>query len=424
MEIFKRFLPKKYRWMINLLKNLEKEDRKNVIKGWKNRKRYYTQEDVEANLKDLARCANCPNMCRFDCPAVQISKHEPFAPAHKARMSYLVGMNHFSWNNPTAIDTMYACMGCDACYQWCPMDISCADLLFEMRAELEKRDLIPEKLHKLDQNIKQNGSIFKHTPFDKDSDFNYKDQNPEVFFYIGCMDAKYHPNTIRATIAILEHLKIPFCTHLESRECCGGPIRKAGFQSTAIKLSKQNQNLIKNSNASMIIANCPGCVDTLKNTYEKFDSDLKIEVKHTLEFIWEMIQEKKIDFSNSVAKTATYHDPCLLSRREKNTQIIDTTRKILHLIPDLEFKETYLHGEETQCCGMGGAYAVANPEYSQKIREKRLMELKTPNPDVILSACPSCEYALNKAQRQTDTFDEKIQDIVEIIAESIGLSYK
>lgn len=411
--------------MATLLKDIDKEDRKNVLAGWKNRKHYYNMEDVEANLKDLARCANCPNMCRFDCPALQVSKIEPYAPAHKARVSYFVGMNHLPWNlSASTIDTMYACMGCDACYQWCPMDISTGDLLFEMRAELEKRDLIPERLHKLKDRITSNGSVFDHSPFSGDLDFNHNDPNPEVFYYIGCMDLKYQPNTIRATMAILEHLKIPYCTHLESRQCCGGPVRKAGYHTVAQTLSDQNINLIKEAKVKTVISNCPGCIDTIKNTYpEKFDGKLKADIKHIIEFLWEKISANELRLTQQIEKTVTYHDPCILSRRDNNINLVAETRKILELIPGLTIKEAFLHGNETRCCGMGGAYGVSNPEYSSKLREDRLDQLKKHSPDVILSGCPTCEYALEKAQQQTNEFDEKIQDIVQMIAESAGITY-
>lgn len=425
MEVFKKFLPKKYRWMVNILKDVEKEDRKNVISGWKNRKRYYTMENVEANLKDLARCANCPNMCRFDCPALQVSKKEPYAPAHKARVSYFVGMNHLPWDvSSSVIDTMYACMGCDACYQWCPMDISTGDLLFEMRAELEKRDLIPDRLQKLKTRIQTNGSVFEHTPFHEDLDYNHNDPDPEVFYYIGCMDLKYQPNTIKATMALLEHLEIPYCTHLESRECCGGPVRKAGFKDVAATLSKKNQELLHKSKVKTIISNCPGCIDTLKNTYsEIFGNKLKPDVRHVIDFFSEKIQNGEISLSHPIERVITYHDPCILSRRDNNIRLVDEARNILKQIPDLNLKEAYLHGDETRCCGMGGSYAVANPDYSQNLREDRLKQLKKHSPEVIVSACPTCEYAFKKAQESLHDFEQTIQDIVQLIAQAAGLEY-
>ena len=70
---------------------------------------------------------------------------------------------------------------------------------------------------------------------------------------------------------------------------------------------------------------------------------------------------------------------------------------------------------------MGGAYGVSNRENSAILREERLVQLEKHNPDYIVSACPTCEYAFNKAQEQTKEYHEEIKDIMELLAESCGI---
>jgi Fe-S oxidoreductase len=425
MEIFKKL--KKYSWMLPIFKNASKEDRANFVEGYKHRKTYYTMDNIDANIEDLARCALCPNMCRFDCPAVQVTKKEPYAPAQKARIGYFMAMDYLPMSNSSAIDTLYQCMGCDACYQWCPMDISTGDLLFEMRAELEKRDLIPEHLHPLKIKIEANGSIFEHSPFTEDSDFNHNDPNPEVFYYIGCMDAKYQPTTIHATMAILEHLGIKYCTHFEARQCCGGPVRKAGYNSVAKGLSQQNRDLIEGSKVKLVISNCPGCTETLLTTYKSLGNPIRTRVVHVIDFLLEKLQNKQLVPTVALDKTITYHDPCVLSRRDNILNRVEEARQVLHFIPGMVLHEPILHGDETRCCGMGGAYAVSNPEFAQTLRVERLTQLKASSPegvDLIVSACPTCEYAFHKAQVETKSFQKRnVKDIAELLADSLGLSY-
>ncbi len=421
MEIIKKL--KKYKWMAPLFKTIGKEDRNNFIDGYKNRKKYYTMENIDANLKDMARCALCPNMCRFDCPAVQVTKKEPYAPASKARISYFMGMNHIPMDDPSAINTLYQCMGCDACLQWCPMDISTGDFLMEMRAELEKRDLLPPSVQPLKERIESNGSVFKNSPFSEESDFNHNDLNPEVFFYIGCMDMKYGHQTIRATMGLLEMLGIKYCTHLESRECCGGPINKAGYKSVAVGLSARNQALIKESKVKTVISACPGCTGTIKKTYGTLGHPVKARVIPAIQFFLEKIKDGSLQLTESVEKTLTYHDPCLLARKNNEINFVKETRELIALIPGIELKEAYLHGDETRCCGMGGAYQVTNPKYSSKLREERLIQLEKYSPDYVVSACPTCEYAFKKAQEQLKNYTSKVKDLVDIIADAAGVKY-
>ena len=79
-------------WIATVLKKLNQEDLKNLQEGYENRKKFYSSplKNFEPNLKKMAMCANCPNMCRFDCPAVNLTKVETYAPANKARIAYLM----------------------------------------------------------------------------------------------------------------------------------------------------------------------------------------------------------------------------------------------------------------------------------------------------------------------------------------------
>ena len=185
MEIIKKI--GKHKWLINLIMGMEKEDRNNLLAGYKKRKEYYTSNlpDFEANLKDMAKCALCPDMCGFDAPCLLTSKNSAVSPQNKSRLALFMGMERIPMDNPSAISVLYSCMSCDACKHWCPMDISTGDLMVEMRSELEKRDLIPEKLHHLKNRIIDNGSVFEKGPYSEESEFNINMPNAEVFYYIG-----------------------------------------------------------------------------------------------------------------------------------------------------------------------------------------------------------------------------------------------
>lgn len=417
MEIFKKLA--KYGWMLDILKDMSKEDRNNFLHGYKNRKTYYTKTDMDVNLKDMLKCANCPNMCRFDCPALQITKQETYSPAKKAQIAYFSGMDHISMNNSSIQNTFYACMTCDACREWCPMDISTGDLLVEMRQQLESRELIPPRMAPINKTSKLNGSIFEESPFLRDSEFNINDSNPEVFFYIGCMDLKYRKETVRATIKLLRHLNIPFCTHLEERQCCGGPVYKAGYRTTSQTIMEKNHDLLKKSKVKTVITNCPGCFSTLNRTYDKMDLHLKVDIKHSIEFFLQKIRNGDLKLTRALNKTIVFHDPCLISRSSSVQSFVKEFRELFKLIPGIKISEPSLHGKETRCCGMGGTYAVSNPDNAKKLHSDRLKQLHEKKADWIVSACPTCEYALIDAQKSVSESTESIFDFVELILAAI-----
>jgi len=295
------------------------------------------------------------------------------------------------------------------------MDISTGDLLFEMRAELEKRDLIPERIHPIKTKIEANGSIFDHSPFTEDSDFNHNDPNPEIFYYIGCMDAKYQPTTIHATMAILEHLGIKYCTHFEKRQCCGGPVRKAGYLSVAKGLSQQNQQVIEDSKVKLVISNCPGCTETLLTTYETLGHPIKTKVVHVIDFLLEKLQNQQLSPSITLEKTISYHDPCVLARRDNILNRVEEARQVLHFIPGVTIHEPALHGDETRCCGMGGAYAISNPEFAQTLRKERLTQLTEASPngsDLLFLPVPRVNMRFKKHKWSLARFKNGISKIL------------
>ena len=422
MEILKNF--SKNKWLLNMIMSMDKEDRNNLLAGYKNRKKTYTSNllDFEVNLKNLAKCSVCPDMCGFDAPCLLISKSNTVSPQNKSRLALFMGMERIPMDNSSAISTLYSCMNCDACKHWCPMDISPGDLMVEMRSELEKRDLIPEKLHHLKNRIEDNGSVFEKGPYSNESEFNIDMPNAKVFYYIGCVSATERQSMVRANIALLNHLKVKFTTKFDDRNCCGSPLYKVGYKSVAMELAQKNKNLINDSKVKLVLTDCPACMNTLKSTYSDWGVKIKPKILHFKDFILDKIEKGEINPEKSIDKVITYHDPCIFARGLEETEI---SREVFAKIPGLEVKEAYLHGAETRCCGYGGGYHVTNKELSIKEGLIRLDQLRKHSPDYIVSTCPTCELAFLEAQKnaKNDKYTEKIKDLSEIVAESLGLDF-
>jgi len=278
MEILKKF--SKNKWLLNMIMSMDKEDRNNLLAGYKNRKKTYTSNlsDFEVNSKLLAKCALCPDMCGFDAPCLLLAKTNTVSPQNKSRLALFMGMERIPMDNPSAISAIYSCMNCDSCKHWCPMDISTGELMVEMRSELEKRDLIPEKLHHLKNRINDNGSVFEKGPYSKESEFNIDIPNAEVFYYIGCVSSTERKSMVRANIALLYHLKVKFTTKFQDRNCCGSPLYKVGYKSVAKDLAKKNKEIINDSKTKIVLTDCPACMNMLKSTY----SDWGVKIKPTI----------------------------------------------------------------------------------------------------------------------------------------------
>ncbi|MHA1475565.1 MAG: (Fe-S)-binding protein [Promethearchaeota archaeon] len=422
MEIIKSI--GKNKWMLNMFKDMDKEDRSNMLAGYKNRKKFYASKlpDFEVNVKDLAKCSLCPDMCGFDAPCLLVSKSNTVSPQNKSRLGLFMGMERIPMDNSSAISALYSCMNCDACKHWCFMDISVGELMVEMRSELEKRNLIPEELHHLKNRIIDNGSVFEKGPYSQESEFNINIPNAEVFYYIGCVSATERKTMVRANFALLNHLKVKFTTKFGDRNCCGSPLYKVGYKSVAIDLAQKNKDVINNSKTKIVLTDCPACMNMLKITYSDWGVKIKPKILHFKDFILDKIEKGELNPDKPVDKVITYHDPCVFARGLGETK---TSREVFAKIPGLEVKEAYLHGEETRCCGYGGGYHVTNKDLSIKEGLIRLDQLRKHSPDYIVSTCPTCELSFLEAQKnaKNDNYTDIIKDLSEIVAESLGLSF-
>ncbi|MBD3353066.1 MAG: hypothetical protein GF364_16415 [Candidatus Lokiarchaeota archaeon] len=403
---------KKYKWIAKVILTTSWADKKKIISGFKNADQYYEIENTKTNMKDLLKCTLCPNMCRFECPSLRVTQKEMYAPATKARISYHMERGDIPMSDLHSAEVPYICTNCDGCQTWCPMDISAGDLLRGVRADLVAQDIYIPGVKEFEEKVVTAKTAFTESTFSSNPDFNVNMENPNVFYYTGCVMAEKKPEAVKANIEILKFAGVSFCTHTDKRQCCSGPLYTLGFDETVKKFAEQNLALFDESGVEVIIADCPACVNTIKNTYRELGYDHDYKVMTTGQYYAQLIKQGKLKLEHPVNISITYHDPCILVRKLERQPFIDTgnldpelryngeneldsSRYIFSKIPGLELKDVFLHGQQTQCCGRGGVSHVHHPEISDKIGKQRVKQLKDMNADEIVSACPACEEGLN-----------------------------
>jgi heterodisulfide reductase subunit D len=407
---------KKYKWMGKVFLRTGWKNLKKTIQGFRTEKKYYKVKEghtTHVNMKELAQCSLCPNMCRFECPSLRVTQKEMYAPATKARLMYHAERGDLDWHDLHTAEVAYMCTNCDGCRNWCPMDISTGELLSQVRADLVDQHIHFPGTNEFNMRVVKNQTAFVPETFSRHEDLNVNMEDPEVFYYTGCVMAEKKPESVKANMKILEKAGIKFCTHMDERTCCGGPLNTLGFLDSVKMFAQKNIELFENSGAKIIVADCPACTHTIRNSYKAVGHDHQFEVYTSVEFYRKLIEDGRITPRLPVKKSITYHDPCISSRGKMGTIDIENARFIFSKIPELDFREVYLHGAETQCCGRGGVQRIHHPEIADRIGKERVAELRSTGAEYIVSACPACEegFMFNDGN--------PVLDIGEILADSL-----
>lgn len=406
----------KYTWMIKaFLFGTNFTAKRRIISGFLGSKKYLKipEGETHTNMKDLLKCALCPNMCKFECPTLRATRKEMYAPATKSRISYFIERGVLDPSDPHTAEVPYICTNCDGCKNWCPMGISTGELLKGVRADLVERGCVSDELKAFNTRVLENRTTFTKETFSSHPEYDVQMADPEVFYYMGCVMAEKKPEAVMANISILKKAGVRFCTYSNERQCCGGPSFTVGFRETTRELGENNLELLEKAGAPTVITDCPACKDTIQKKYVDLGLKHKLTVMTTTEYYKLLIDEGRIQPTKKVDLSITYHDPCIAARGFGD---IDTARSILAKIPGLELREPFLNKKETQCCGMGGVSHVHHPEISEAIGSQRYDQLTNTGADKIVTSCPACEEGFMIASRGKTG---KVMDIAEILEKSL-----
>ncbi len=403
-------------WMVKLFFTMKPGVAWKFIKGFLGAKKYYTTPsgNEAVDMKSLVKCLCCPDMCKFECPTLRVTHKEMYAPATKARIAYYIERGDLDPADPHTAEVPYLCTNCDGCRQWCPMDISTGELLKAVRADLVAMDCVSEELKDFDTRVLENGTTFEKTTFSSRPEFDVRTENPDVFYYMGCVMAEKKPEAVMANIAILKKAGVKFSTFASERCCCGGPSNTVGFRASTRHFAEKNLELFAKAGAKTIVTDCPACADTLRNTYKALGIKHKYTVLTTVEFYKVLVDQGTLKLEKHVNETITYHDPCIAARGFGD---VVSARAILSKIPGLVLKEPFLAKEETQCCGMGGVSHVHHPAESEAIGSQRYEQLVKTGANAVVTSCPACEQGFLIA-RENAKGKGKVLDIAEIILRS------
>jgi len=338
-------------------------------------------------------------------------------------------------------EVLWDCLTCNQCLKDCPENINFADLArmarYKMRHTTNKNveELIAHK------GVYTTISEIMSRPYinpDRNLDWVPKDclisDKGNILYYVGCLPFfNYEYDNLDSiaisTLQILSKIEKEPIVVFKEEICCGHDLYWGqGKLKTFIKLAQKNIEMFENAGVSTIVTACAECYRTLKIDYPEIFEDFseKFEVKHIIEYIYEMWKEGKIEFISSSELNEeisfTYHDPCRLSRfLPKENNMTEKVREIFKEFEKLNynFNEMEHNKSNSLCCGVN-SWMNCN-EKSKALRYKRMLEAKDAG-TVMVTSCPKCRIHLSCLQKDYESVSSiEIVDFSEFLIKHIRI---
>jgi Fe-S oxidoreductase len=372
-------------------------------------------DEIKASGGDaFKRCFQC-GLCDTVCPWNRVRSFS---------MRKLVREATFGLTEIESED-IWRCTTCGRCPQRCPRDVRQIDSGVALRRLATEYQVFPPSVKPV--RTASASLVGQGNPLSEERKSRAKwaeglsvkefTEGTEFLYFPGCYLC-YDPRlkkVARATATILNKAGVDFGILGEKENCCGESIRKTGEEELFKRLAKENIKAFVESGVRKILVSSPHCLHTFKNEYPDFM--VTFEVIHLSEFLFQLIQEGKLQLNNSYAKKVAYHDPCYLGR---HNGIYDQPREVLKSVSGLELAELADSRVDSLCCGGGGGRIWMETPKGERFCDIRLDQAMDVGAEVLATACPYCISNFEDSRLTLDAIEKiEVKDITEIIQEAL-----
>jgi glycolate oxidase iron-sulfur subunit len=207
----------------------------------------------------------------------------------------------------------------------------------------------------------------------------------------GCGQQVLAPEVNEATVRLLTRLDIEV-VNVAGSGCCGSSVLHVGRNDQAIALAKRNITAwlseIDGAGLDAIVINASGCGTTVKDYGHMLAGDpawheKAKQVAALARDVTELVAEVGLSNVTPRPLTVAYHSACSMQHGQK----LDTLPKKLLRDAGFVVKDV---PEGHLCCGWAGTYQVLQPDLSRRLRDRKVTNIESLQPDVIAAGNFGC----------------------------------
>ena len=388
---------------------------------------------AEAN-KILRTCVHC-GFCTATCPTYVLLGDELDSPRGRI---YLI-KNMLEKNEAATKETVKhidRCLSCLSCMTTCPSGVNYMHLIDQARVHVEKtyrRPLLEKLLRAMLGFAMPRPHIFRLAlassklvlPFSKmisrlglnrveamlalvptkpiaKEDLGAPGIYPaegamrgRVALLMGCVQSVIEPSINAATIRLLTRLGYEVV--VSAREtCCGSLTHHMGKEADAVWRARRNVHHWANARVEAVIVTASGCGTTIKDYgfMLRFDPIYAVRaaaISAKAKDIVEFLSGIELPAASQTVRV-TYHSACSMQHGQ------NMGTKAQTLLRNAGFKVQDIP-EGHLCCGSAGTYNIMQPEIATQLRDRKIKNIQTTNPQVIATGNIGCITQLATAMQ-------------------------
>jgi glycolate oxidase iron-sulfur subunit len=207
-----------------------------------------------------------------------------------------------------------------------------------------------------------------------------------VALLMGCVQSVIEPSINAATIRLLTRLGYEVVVSA-GESCCGSLTHHMGKEADALWRARRNVHQWANARADAVIITALGCGTTIKDYGHmlRFDPVYAVRaaaVSAKTKDIVEFLSEIELPTASQTLRV-TYHSACSLQHGQRIGNRAQT------LLRNAGFKVQDIP-EGHLCCGSAGTYNIMQPDIATQLRDRKIKNIQTTNPQVIAAGNIGC----------------------------------
>ena len=384
-------------------------------------------------LETCVHCGMCADACHFydvtkEAKYTPILKVEPFKQAYKREYGPFAPVYRFLNLTPKVTigelenwqELLYdSCNVCGRCSLVCPMGIDIAGLIGEARHGMAAAGLVPEELlrHDATSTVGDFAAKIANLAHANAIEIPVDQPKADIVCMLFAVDLANYPKSVVAIARIMNHLRLSWT--FSSGALAPDNLDFVSGQRDAQK--RASRQLIDATIAvgakALILPECGHAYGAMRwEAANDYGQPLPFKIQHISEFLAEQVQAGVLVL-RAMETSATFHDPCQVSRRGG---AIEAPRVVLAAL-GLEVKEMFPTKGTNWCCGGGGGVVAierAN-ELRYKVFRLKMAQVEDTGAELPVTSCSGCRRTFDDGQAHFH-WDRTMNSLVELVADNLA----